>query len=120
MTFRNAFTSAIRISADCAICTAKAVSTTSLLVRPKCSQRLAGAPMFSATFVVNAMTSWFSVRSSSLHRSNWKAARAFICAKSFFGTSPCRDNASLASSSICSQISSLRCSLQISRISARE
>ena len=48
------------------------------------------------------------------------AARAFICAKSFFGTNPCRDNASLASSSICSQISSLRCSLQISRISARE
>ena len=31
--------------------------------------------MFSATLVVKAMTSWLSVRSSSLHRSRLKAAR---------------------------------------------
>ena len=92
----------------------------SLLVRPKWSQRLAGAPMFSATLVVKAMTSWLSVRSSSLQRSRLNAARVLICAKSFFGTSPSAQSAWLASSSICSQISSLRCSLQISRITGRE
>ena len=57
MTSRSIFTSAMRMSADCTICTANAVSTMSLLVRPKWSQRLAGALMFSATLVVKAMTS---------------------------------------------------------------
>jgi len=83
MILRSALTSAIRMSADCTICTAKAVSTMSLLVRPKWSQRLAGAPMFSATLVVKAMTSWLSVRSSSLQRSTLKAAPALHLRKVF-------------------------------------
>ena len=78
ITSRKARTSSRRISADSTIWTAKAVSTTSLLVRPKCIQRLAGAPTFSARLVVKAITSWLSVRSNSLQRSIEKAARAFI------------------------------------------
>ena len=57
MSGRHALMSSMRISADSTIWTAKAVSTMSLLVRPKWSQRLAGSPMFSATLVVKATTS---------------------------------------------------------------
>ena len=119
MTRRRLFTSAMRIFTDSLICTAKAVSMMSLLVSPKCSQRLAGLPMFSPTFVVNAMTSWLSVRSSSRQRLMLKAALAFICLRCDFGTSPSLLSASAASNSISSQISSFRCSVQMSRISGR-
>ena len=59
------------MSALCTICTANAVSTTSLLVRPKWNQRLARSLIFSATAVVKPMTSWLSVFSSSF----WRATR---------------------------------------------
>ena len=91
MTSRNALTSAMRMSADCAICTAKAVSTISLLVRPKCSQRLAGAPMFSATLVVKAMTSWLSVFSSSLQRSSVERGPGFHLREILFRHEPSAD-----------------------------
>ena len=119
MTFRRRLTSAMRILSDSFICTANAVSMMSLLVRPKCSQRLAGLPMFSETLVVKAMTSWFSVRSSSRQRSMVKEALSFICLRCFFGTSPSSQSASAASSSMSSQISSFRCSVQMSLISGR-
>src|SRR5438094_808209 len=54
--------------ADWTIWTAQAVWMISLLVRPKCSQRLAGSPMFSATLVVKATTSWLSLRCKELER----------------------------------------------------
>ena len=75
----------MRILSDSFICTANAVSMMSLLVRPKCSQRLAGLPMFSETLVVKATTSWFSVRSSSRQRSMVKEALSFICLRCFLG-----------------------------------
>lgn len=119
ITFRSFFTSVIRTFRDSFICTANAVSIMSLLVRPKCSQRLAGLPMFSETLVVNAMTSWFSVFSSSRQRLIEKAALSFICFRCFFGTSPSSQSASAASNSMSSQISSFRCSVQMSLISGR-
>ena len=119
MTLRRRFTSAMRIFTDSLICTANAVSMISLLVSPKCSQRLAGLPMFSPTLVVNAMTSWLSVRSSLRQRAMLNDALAFICLRCDLGTRPSPQSASAASSSISSQISSFRCSVQMSRISGR-
>ena len=69
------------------ICSACAVSTTSDEVSPKCSQRAAG-PTFSATAVVNAMTSCCVVRSISSMRAMSKAARARRLARRVGGHEP--------------------------------
>ena len=120
-------TSRIRMSALWTIWTAKAVSTMSELVRPKCSHRLARSSICSATAVVKPITSWLRVFSSSLARSvralvsaKHFSAPAFILARSAAGTMPARARASLASISIWSQILRRFSSVQMARISGRE
>ena len=77
--------------------------------------------MYSAMFVVNAMTSWFVTFSISSMRSTVKSACARIhAASSFvmpdFPSSAC---ASQASTSISFQISNLFCSSQMAPIAGR-
>jgi hypothetical protein len=98
------------------ICTACAVSMTSDEVRPKCSQRAEG-PTFSATAVVNAMTSCWVVCSISSMRATSKAAFSRSSRAASAGTTADAAMASAAANSTCSQVSYLRCSLQMRPIS---
>ena len=86
------------------IWSACAVSTTSEEVSPKCSHRAAG-PTFSATAVVNAITSCWVVRSISSIRLMSKAARALNSRAASAGTRPASAIASVAASSTSSHVS---------------
>ena len=76
-----------RIAEAALICSACAVSTTSLEVRPKCSQRDSG-PTFSATAVVKAITSCFTSASISWMRSTSKPPRSRMAFAASTGTMP--------------------------------
>ena len=86
------------------ICSACAVSMTSDEVRPKCSQRADG-PTFSATAVVNAMTSCWVVCSISSMRAMSKAPRSRMSRAASGGTMPAAAIASAAAVSTSSQVS---------------
>ena len=86
------------------IWSASAVSTTSDEVRPKCSQRADG-PTFSATAVVNAMTSWWVVASISSMRAMSNAPLARMSRAASAGTSPAAAIESAAAVSTASQLS---------------
>ena len=98
------------------ICSACAVSMTSDEVRPKCSQRADG-PTFSATAVVNAMTSCWVICSISSMRAMSKPPRSRMSRAASGGTMPAAAMASAAAVSTSNQVSYRRWSLQIRPIS---
>ena len=85
-------------------------------VRPKCSQRADG-PTFSATAVVNAMTSCCVVCSISSMRAMSNAPRSRMSRAASGGTMPAAAIASAAAVSTSSQVSYRRWSLQMRPIS---
>ena len=86
------------------ICSACAVSMTSDEVMPKCSQRADG-PTFSATAVVNAMTSCWVTCSISSIRAMSNAPRSRMSRAASGGTMPAAAIASAAAVSTSSQVS---------------
>ena len=107
-----------RIAEAALIWIACAVSTTSLEVSPKCSQRDSG-PTFSATAVVKAMTSCFTSASICWMRSRSKPPRSRIALAASAGTMPSSASTSLATVSTSSQARNLLSSLQMRPIGAR-
>jgi hypothetical protein len=98
---------------------ARAVSTTSEEVSPKCSQRPSG-PTFSATFETNAITScWTSLSISSMRRTS-KRAFSRMAASALAGTTPRSTRASVAAISTRSQAAKRFSSDHSRAISGRE
>ena len=95
---------------------ASAVSTTSLLVSPKWSQRPSG-PTDSATWLTNAITSWSVVSSSSAIRFTSTRPRDRTAATAECGTTSRAASASRTASSTSSIASKRAPSLQTAAIS---
>jgi hypothetical protein len=92
------------------------VSTTSLLVSPKCRKRPSG-PTVSATWLTNAITSWSVVRSISAIRSTSIRARDSSAAGTSGGMRPRAASARATASSTRSIASNRAASDQIAPIS---
>src|SRR5680860_957728 len=99
--------------------TARAVSSMSEEVMPKWMY-LEASPTCSATFVRNAITSWWVVSSISFTRSTSKAALSRISARASSGTSPSSAQASHTASSTSSQVVILASSVHTATISGVE
>ena len=95
-----------------------AVSTTSVLVRPKC-RYFDSSPRLSATQRVNATTSWRVDCSISSTRSTVNFAFLRISAAASAGTLPSFTHASVAFSSTSSHVSNFFCLVQSAAISGR-